>query len=346
MKTLRILVLVFVVSSLSNNTFAATFTIRRVNNNFGVTGVNVYASVQAAHDASNPNDIIIIEPSSTTYGDLTLTKPLKIYGNGYFLSTNTELKADQRNSTLAQVIFDSGSDGAEMYGIYATSYIYLRGVSNIKLSRNNCYIIYIYNTNLANTPANVSNINIENNYINNYIYQSYYGGFTISNVIVKNNILSSLNGNADPAIQSWVVTNNTFTGGNNCISIVNSVIENNLFTGYQPTITTFNTTASYNVSNYTTFGGSGIGNQDSYNVAAEFIPGGVGISTDEGYQLNAGSPLKTAGNGGIEVGAYGGGTPYVVSGIPAIPAVLKMINSATGDGSHPLDVTISVKSNN
>ena len=62
-------------------------TIRRVNNNAGVTGVNVYTTAQAAHDAAVANDILMIEPSVTTYENLILTKPLKIYGNGYFLST-------------------------------------------------------------------------------------------------------------------------------------------------------------------------------------------------------------------------------------------------------------------
>ena len=62
-------------------------TIRRVNNNAGVTGVNVYTTAQAAHDAAAANDILMIEPSVTTYENLILTKPLKIYGNGYFLST-------------------------------------------------------------------------------------------------------------------------------------------------------------------------------------------------------------------------------------------------------------------
>jgi hypothetical protein len=77
---------------LLNTTYAQT--IRRVNNNPGVTGVNVYSSAQAAHDAAAANDIIIIEPSATSYGSLTLTKPLKIYGNGYYLGQNQELKAD------------------------------------------------------------------------------------------------------------------------------------------------------------------------------------------------------------------------------------------------------------
>jgi hypothetical protein len=201
----------------------------------------------------------------------------------------------------------------------------------------------IYNANLANVNFNVSNITLEANYIYGNLGVSYASGFTISNVIIKNNIIGGIGANYDPYVQSWVVTNNTFTSN---MSIANSVIENNLFTGYQPNINVWNTTVSYNVSNYTTFGAIGIGNQDNYNIAADLTPSGPGISNDELYKIQPASPLKTAGNTGGEVGAYGGGTPYVVSGIPAIPSIVKMINSATGDGSHPLDVTISINSNN
>jgi hypothetical protein len=139
-------------------TSAMAQTTRRVNNNFGVSGTNVYATPQAAHDAAVANDILIIDPSTTAYGDLTLTKPLKIYGNGYFLNVNTELKVDQRPSSLGIVWFNTGSGGSEMYGISITS-IAIQGVSNITLSRNNLGPVYLYTVNKVGTiNTNVSNI--------------------------------------------------------------------------------------------------------------------------------------------------------------------------------------------
>jgi hypothetical protein len=59
-----------------------------------------------------------------------------------------------------------------------------------------------------------------------------------------------------------------------------------------------------------------------------------------------GAELKTLGSGGSEVGAYGGTTPYVISGIPPIPSIVDMINTGTGDNTNPVKVTVSVKSNN
>jgi hypothetical protein len=327
---------------LSSHLFAQT--IRRVNNNFGASGANVYSTPQAANDAAQPGDIMIIEPSSTSYGDLTITKPLKIYGNGYFLSTNTELKADQRSSVLAYVYFDTGSNGSEIYGLDLYSSV-VKGASNIKIARSKMSYIYIYNYDVANVYHNVTDILVEQNYISGSVSPNGSSGYTIANVIIKNNILGGVYANSDPYIQSWVVTNNTFINASTVLTLSNSVAENNLFNN-AVTVTFYNSTASYNVSAGTTFNGIGVGNIDNYPVPAELTPGGPGISSDENYMVQAGSPLKTAGNGGIEVGAFGGGAPYVISGIPATPAVLKMINSATGDGSNPLQVTISVKSNN
>jgi len=333
-------------------------TIRRVNNNPGVTGLNVYTTAQAAHDAANSNDILIVEPSVTSYGILVVTKPLKIYGNGYYLNTNTELKADQRNSILDLVIFTTGSDGSLISGFYITSSVNnfndfrglsIYGVSNITVQRCNInFMLSISNRNWDNNiNTNVSNITISENHLSNsnileattWIVPTY----TISNVIVSNNILSGgISASTTPQIQNWAIRNNTFTAGT--ISLANSIFENNILSsGGTPAFN--NVTYSYNVSTTNSFSG-GVGNQNSVVVSTQFIGTGAGISDDERYQIKSGSPLKTAGAGGIEVGAYGGSTPYVVSGIPAIPSIVNMTNTATGTSSTPLSVTISVKSNN
>jgi hypothetical protein len=132
----------------------------------------------------------------------------------------------------------------------------------------------------------------------------------------------------------------------NQITLFNSVFENN-FLAVSKNVSFSNVTYSYNVSVGGTFSG-GIGNVNNYDIVtnSELTGSGTGLSADEAYIIKAGSSLKTLGNGGTEVGAYGGSTPYIVSGIPPIPSIVNMINSGTGDNSNPLKVTISVKSNN
>lgn len=347
--------------------FASSFaqTIRRVNNNPGVTGVNVYATAQAAHDAANANDILMIEPSSTSYGDLTLTKPLKVYGNGYFLSTNTELKADQRSSLMGTVIFATGSSGSSFNGIQLNGYFGNQvgstayNITNITIER--CYASSLgfttpYSSGNGQGTASLSNFTIKSSHINTVSFNPIAPA-TISNVLVSNNIIKNgLNNGGSGAdyFFNGTVLNNTF----NCISgsvitltLSNSVFENNLITppipgysnGYNLAFT--NVTISYNVS-YTNHFTTINGNQNNFDVASALVGTGTGISDDENYQIKTGSALKTAGSGGTEVGAYGGSTPYVVSGIPPIPSIVNMTNTATGSNSTPLSVTVSVKSNN
>ncbi len=328
-------------------------TTRRVNNNVGISGTNVYATAQAAHDAAVANDIIVIDPSTTTYADLTLTKPLKIYGNGYYLDTNTDLKADQRSTSLGNVYFNTGSGGSEMYGIVGIGGIYIHGVSNITISRNSLpgntgISIGIYNSNKANTIfTNVTNIIITRNHIA-HVTLNGTGGYTISNGLVNNNIIGYLSGLTDPIVQNWVIRNNTFTSSASSTSkIVNSVFENNFFQAGGTSLVLTNVTSSYNVSTAVTFSG-GMGNVNSYDYVtnSELVGTGAGISADEALQIKAGSPLKTLGSSSSEVGAFGGTTPYIISGIPPIPSITGAINTGTGDATTPIKVTISVKSNN
>jgi hypothetical protein len=322
-------------------------TIRRVNNNPGVTGVNVYTTAQAAHDAAAANDILIIEPSNTNYGGLTLNKPLKVFGNGYFLDLNTELKADQRRSFLSTVDINTGGGGSSFFGIEATSF-FIWGSSNVIIQR--CRItddyIRLYNSNAnSTTNTNVSNIVITQNYLripnsSPSVVAIPTAGFTISNVLVTNNHMNHLLAGNNPNIQNWIIRNNTMFIGT-ATTLVNSVFENNLM-GAGGTVSFANVSFSYNVSSQNTFSG-GIGNQNNFDHSNEWLGGD---SNDEYHRIKPGSPLKTAGSGGTEVGAYGGTTPYVVSGIPAIPSTTSLTNTATGSNTVPLQVTISVKGNN
>lgn len=334
-------------------------TTRRVNNNPGITGTNVYSTFAAAHTAAAANDIIIIEPSPTSYGDIILTKPLKIYGNGYFLEINTELKVDRRVSQVGVIEFNTGSGGSEIYGLVSgTNVIY--GVSNITISR--CHIntnsVSIVNTNKAGTTTtNVSNIFISRTYSPTGQGGSYFvtasptTGFTISNVQITNNFIGApgINAGNTVGIQNWIVRHNTFLTPN-VATLANAVFENNFLLGGGG-VAFSNVTFSNNVSIGATFPSETNGNKNNYLVTdpetsvSQLIGAGTGISADEQWQIKPGAELKTLGSGGSEVGAYGGVTPYVISGIPPIPSIVDLINTGTGDNANPLKVKISVKSN-
>ena len=66
---------------------------------------------------------------------------------------------------------------------------------------------------------------------------------------------------------------------------------------------------------------------------------------DNGLILNAGSPAIGAGYSGEDCGMFGGNWPYVLSGIPAIPAIFEIENSGIGTSTTPIQVNLKAKSN-
>ncbi len=65
-------------------------------------------------------------------------------------------------------------------------------------------------------------------------------------------------------------------------------------------------------------------------------------STDGKYQLKAGSPAIGYAYGGGDCGPFGGASPYVLSGMPNIPAIYELL--VPGAGGSNLNITIKAKS--
>lgn len=89
------------------------------------------------------------------------------------------------------------------------------------------------------------------------------------------------------------------------------------------------------------------GNKLSVDMSTVFLLDGV--SPDGQYKLKANSPAIGAGFGStpskrIDAGMYSGNTPYVVSGMPSMPAVYFFENQPVGSSSDPIDVNIKVRS--
>ena len=102
-----------------------------------------------------------------------------------------------------------------------------------------------------------------------------------------------------------------------------------------------NTTYNNNIGNSTQFGTEN-SNQIYGNMVDIFVGAG---STDGKWQLKQGSQAIGAGVGGIDCGMFGGNFPFVLSGIPAIPAIYEF-NHDTDYENQLIEVEISVKSHN
>jgi hypothetical protein len=326
-------------------------TIRRVNNTgTNPQGVNIYTTLQAAHDAAQAGDIIYLEPSGISYGSLTCVRPLTIIGNGYYLAQNPGLQLDNRDAIVDNVFFNTGSAGSRITGCTMQgSYLYI-GVNNVVVERNQINSnVYLGSNPQTGAAVSVNNALIRQNYIGSAVQLSPSSPQTVSSVIISNNIIA--NGISTPSAQytqlnSILISNNVIgnlagTAGAG-IQVDNAVIKNNILT-YTTTSTNFtprNNAFSYNISGNAVFGTAN-GNQQNVTPASLFVGGTA--STDGAFQLRTGSPAIGTGESGADVGAFGGVLPYRIAGIPNVPSIYQYNQAVSGNS---LNATISTRSNN
>ena len=117
-----------------------------------------------------------------------------------------------------------------------------------------------------------------------------------------------------------VITNG---GGGNSYEIDNAGIANNIF--YNTALSgLYNASYPSNVTNNLWTGTTNAnyvgsnGNIFAADPSTVFVQGS---SPDAKYKLVAGLPASGTGAGNVDMGAYGGADPYVVSVLPAIPTI-------------------------
>jgi len=162
------------------------------------TGTHVYTSLQAAINASQPNDIIHVKPSATSYGTITITNAydsITIFGIGY----NAEKEISQ--TSIIDGITLSGYN-IKVSGLRITSTVFL-----------------------ANANAS-GNLSFENNIFDGTVYVGW--GHAVSNVLFRNNIFYGF-------IQTYAARTNT-TVFNNCIFSYNTTATNGQVDAFNGTL--------------------------------------------------------------------------------------------------------------
>jgi len=359
-KTFTILILT---AFLSLNYFNANAKVWRLNN----SGANAdFNNWTAAYNGASAGDTIYVESSPTSYGDFSLSKPLTLIGTGYFLQENlpTQFK-NIWNATCHEVSFELGSEGSCFYG-FTIGYAINIDCGNIIISRNKINnIAFGGGTNFSNIKISqnyigyissgatntISNVLINNNFIyidfglpNWYLYeyemdpyavinlQANITGSIINNIIVGYGVFLQYfypnNGNSIsnqwhycPAtkVSGFFIVNNIIKQGSIANSSLN-ICSNNICNSTQLTVTD--------------------GNQANVDMSTVFVGSG---STDGQWKLKEGSPAIGAGLGGVDCGMFGGSEPYVLSGMPSIPAVYNIVMPTSVVGNNNLHVTVSAK---
>jgi hypothetical protein len=362
MKKFTINLMVLVLAFLANDAVAKVI---RVDNNEGASAD--YVKLQDAINNAEAGDTIYVVGSPNWYDtntsnravEIRLNKQLTIIGPGFLLGENENTQVSKETAKVYQMNIGEGADGATITGLdfneSTNSSIVINaerfdgsngtsGPQNVTVKRNKIYVVYIVdgdNTLLTQNFLNsrtypvylyreASNTIISNNIIFTTSTISIYGrdNVALTNTIISNNVLS----HRLYTINGATVQNNIFiTGG--LYDSDNNNLKNNLFTTTEDAVVQENSTGNSLVDN--------IFSAVQANIFVVPDP-----STDNEYRLASDSPAVGQGVNGEDLGAFGGITPYRLSGQPSIPAIYDLSTTGVGTPSDGMQVQIKVKANN
>jgi len=332
--------------------FTTNATVWRVNNRVNIDAD--FTTLAAAISGASANDTIYLEGSPTSYGSGSFYKPLTILGTGYFLNENDSTQTYKETSKVGPLYFYNGSQGSVIEGLYIEYYsnygstcvnIY---TNNITVRRNYLYAhgdYSFYHHYCISVNGIHNSMTIEQNWLRSYAPNSsavythgiHFVSYTIGSLIQNNIIYCDTLGKAiymgeDNEASSLIVKNNAIMGD---ITTYNSSQYNNIliYGSYTPAI---NDLSSNNICDGTQYPNEN-GNQQSVDMSTVFEDYTTNI--DNGYILKAGSPAIGNGVLGVDCGPFGTNHPYVLSGMPPIPAIFDFeMSQAIGTATIPVTV--------
>ncbi|MCX7836023.1 MAG: hypothetical protein N2450_08160 [bacterium] len=172
------------------------------------------------------------------------------------------------------------------------------------------------------------------------LYYMLYLYSNSSNAVIRNTIFQSTNNSVYGVSGAGAIT---FT---NCVfSLYNLNVYNALITNCILRNGNFianNNMISYSMCNTVQFPASN-NNLQNVNMNTVFQ---VNNSFDRYFLLAPNSPAIGSGQGGVDMGVFGGPYPYVLSGIPNLPTITYLQAPTSGSTVNGLPITIRVRGRN
>lgn len=300
-----------------------------------------FGNLPAAINAASAGDTLFIYPSNISYGNITLTKRLHLFGFGFDGTTHGV-------SYITTITFDtttspnSSSSGSSVYGLTID---YLNSsksnINNIVLAGN------FFRYGQVQVSTNSSGWVIKNNLISTSIDVN-----NAINVLISNNIFEQSHGIYSSNSSTVSILNNLFFSWYYFYNVFNATVSNNIFLcvadqnqNYMSN-NVFTNNLSYRSAtelfNLPPTGNTGAGNISNTNPL--FVSGSTsgGFDRTKDYHLSASSPAKNAGTDGTDIGPYGGTNPFVWGGAITIPQITEMVitNPVVNQGTN---ITVKVK---
>lgn len=298
----------------------------RVNN----TGVSAdFTDLATAVAGVVDGDILIVEHSDTPYNvaEVIIDKKITIYGTGYYLPDNDETHADTRTSILGPINVTSVD-------------VLLSGltISECRINADDVILerALIEGSLEVGDAAPVSDVTVRQCFIEGDIATLI--SIDCSTIVFTNNFCHNESTSAGAKVvdmtvsSSGLILNNIFFGDDD-LELHNVTLKNNIFE--QVTVDVINSTSITASNNYAELAFL-VNYQPSNNIAyTDTMLDLLSFSRDAKYQT---LPDYTSAGEGLEFGSF----PYVLSGIPPIPAIWFYDGEPTGDDGG-IDVDIKVK---
>lgn len=340
---------VFIVAGFftAHTTFADIW---RVNNNSLYTEScdHCFSNIQDAVNSSlvSPGDTIHIEASTVNYDGADITKPLTIIGPGYFLNENGQPQQNQIGATIASSInLMPGCEGTKLIGLHLDTPYTRIGIDTDDITITRCYS-GAAGISFRNNNTTLNNIVISKCYISRIGRVSYpdpISNLHISNCYIENYVSLGSESNGYEGTFTQNVVGGNMEGGSG-MDYYNNIFKSGFDQWDNSVSNVFNNIFTYEIPAWLS-GGDNFNLPETTVFVAEGSTDGIHKVNPENICAECYMGYNPSGPNDEEMGMFGGNSPYVLSGIPNVPTIYELHNSANvyqGDTTH---VTISTRSN-
>lgn len=263
-----------------------------------------YTTIEAAHDAANSGDTIMVDASNTAYfaGSLTLTKSLVLIGPGYNLIENNIVQEGMGNANLGGLHLKG--EGSVIKG-FTITHLYIEAP---KVVVNRC------STGDISISKGADNCIVHQNFITGGM-----GGSKTSFHQITNNIFTSTASGSGllSDFEDCYVAYNTFRTSQVYIYSTNSTYEHNIYQSYKDT-------------------GKGNSLTDNYETNIVNTQATKDFIDKDYYAIEISNDVKST------YGAFAGNSPYVLAGVPSGPVIQDLIVPTTVEMGSTMNVTIKI----
>lgn len=281
------------------------------------SGQGDYLTVADGISNTVSGDTIYIVGSSSSYGNVTISSPRVLLGNGYY----GQATGYHPSSTLGTITLSVGSSGTVLTNLQTGSIVF----NDNNLTINSC---------LVSGPITISSA-LSGLSFEKCIFTSTFSN-SASSIAVTNSIFNSSGSGSTVFVSgagSITFDYCTFYDGNHSIATgtATNCVLNSTRVSQSPAM------ISDGVS------GNAVDSEANLLFQSTF-------SQDQVFQFQGGSPALTASNEGAEAGAYGfpsgfSENAYVISGLPNIPKVTSLDQESSSNTSSNLSIRIQATNN-